>query len=194
MLAKPIGKLHRVDEKAVEDCEIILDSYSLLAKEVFEDNDNTKANNKDWAHGRKHIFLSEGARQQLESLRIIIRKQSATRIQATFRGFLTRRKLAMAHKVQSVNNNLMKANLGQGPSNLNQMVAAAAATTYRSSTLGGRPKPISGTPPPMEASSAAASGNMHTDKCDFRTIQLTCSLFGLDLVSTLHLASTVPHI
>ena len=181
MLAKPIGKLHRVDEKAVEDCEMILDSYSLLAKEVFEDNHETKANNKDWAHGRKHIFLSEGARQQLESLRMIIRKQSATRIQATFRAFLTRRKLAMAHKVQSVNNNLMKANL-VGPSNLNQM-AAAAATTYRTSTLGGRPKPISGTPPPMEGSSATTGGNMHTDKCDFRTIQLTCSLFGLDLVS-----------
>ena len=183
MLAKPIGKLHRVDEKAVEDCEMILDSYSLLAKEVFEDNHETKANNKDWAHGRKHIFLSEGARQQLESLRMIIRKQSATRIQATFRAFLTRRKLAMAHKVQSVNNNLMKANL-VGPSNLNQM-AAAAATTYRTSTLGGRPKPISGTPPPMEGSSAATGGTMHTDKCDFRTIQLTCSLFGLDLVSNI---------
>merc|ERR1719205_333645 len=107
MLSKPIGKLHRTDEKTVEDCEIILDSYSLLAKDAFEDTNETKANNKDWAHGRKHIFLSEGARQQLESLRILVRKQSTTRIQATFRGFLARRKMAMAHKVQSVNNNLM---------------------------------------------------------------------------------------
>ena len=60
MLSKPIGKLHRTDEKTVEDCEIILDSYSLLAKDAFEDTNETKANNKDWAHGRKHIFLSEG--------------------------------------------------------------------------------------------------------------------------------------
>ena len=60
MLTKPIGKLHRTDEKSVEDCEMILDSYSLLAKEAFEDTNETKANNKDWAHGRKHIFLSEG--------------------------------------------------------------------------------------------------------------------------------------
>lgn len=60
MLSKPIGKLHRTDEKTVEDCEIILDSYSLLAKDAFDDTNETKANNKDWAHGRKHIFLSEG--------------------------------------------------------------------------------------------------------------------------------------
>ena len=175
MLAKPINMLHKIDEKAVEDCEMILDSYSILAKEAFHDNinDDTKANNKDWAHGRKHIFLSEGARQQLESLRIIVRKQSAVRIQATFRGFLARRKMAMAHKVQTVNNNLMmKANMAP---NLNHLIQ------YRSS---GRPKPISGTPPPMESVQGVA---MQTDKCDFRTIQMTCSLFGLDLVSTIYI-------
>ena len=224
MLSKPIGKLHRTDEKTVEDCEIILDSYSLLAKDAFEDTNETKANNKDWAHGRKHIFLSEGivtkrflkknyalyppdfyslskkifsgARQQLESLRILVRKQSATRIQATFRGFLARRKMAMAHKVQSVNNNLMLKSTSNNSAliattttteivsssqNLNLAMATAANNfQYRTS---GRPKPISGTPPPAIMETGNGNNTMQTDKCDFRTIQMTCSLFGLDLVS-----------
>lgn len=194
MLSKPIGKLHRTDEKTVEDCEIILDSYSLLAKDAFDDTNETKANNKDWAHGRKHIFLSEGARQQLESLRILVRKQSATRIQATFRGFLARRKMAMAHKVQSVNNNLMLKSTSNNSAliattttteivsssqNLNLAMATAANNfQYRSS---GRPKPISGTPPPAIMETGNGNNTMQTDKCDFRTIQMTCSLFGLDL-------------
>ena len=102
--------------------------------------------------------------------------------------------MAMAHKVQSVNNNLMLKSTNNpaviatttteiaisSSQNLNLAMAAAANNfQYRSS---GRPKPISGTPPP--AIMEAGNGNiMQTDKCDFRTIQMTCSLFGLDLVS-----------
>ena len=105
--------------------------------------------------------------------------------------------MAMAHKVQSVNNNLMlKSNNSaenfvklatttstteiaiSSSQNLNLAMAAANNFQYRSS---GRPKPISGTPPP--AIMEAGTNIMQTDKCDFRTIQMTCSLFGLDLVS-----------
>merc|ERR1712218_24478 len=39
-----------------------------------------------------------------------------------------------------------------------------------------RPQPISGTPPPD-----ASINNNPIDRCDFKTIQQTCSLFGLDL-------------
>merc|ERR1712141_795372 len=41
-----------------------------------------------------------------------------------------------------------------------------------------RPQPISGTPPPD-----ASINSQAIDRCDFKTIQQTCSLFGLDLVS-----------
>ena len=40
--------------------------------------ENMTSNNKDWAHGRKHIFLSEGARQQLEQMRDSRRKWAST--------------------------------------------------------------------------------------------------------------------
>merc|ERR1719266_3144628 len=78
MLAMPAKSLSRLEEKAVDDCEIILDCYSRALREGQNGRDNylvqgamTDAtnNNKEWAHGRKHIFLSEGARQQLEQMR-----------------------------------------------------------------------------------------------------------------------------
>jgi hypothetical protein len=42
-----------------------------------------------------------------------------------------------------------------------------------------RPQPIACTPPPE------ALAGLHQEKCDAKTIQHTCSLFGLDLVSQL---------
>ena len=44
---------------------------------------------------------------------------------------------------------------------------------------GQRPKPIAGTPPPMNYQT------FQSDRCDFKVIQQTCSLFGLDLVSVI---------
>merc|ERR1719150_2142217 len=107
MLARPMNILKRTDEKSVEDCELILDCYSQLAKEYFPES-ATEPNNKDWAHGRKHIFLSEGARQQLEYLRIHIRTKSATKIQSVFRGYLHRKRFSsMNHALSNPNNNNM---------------------------------------------------------------------------------------
>jgi hypothetical protein len=68
----------------VEDCEIILDCYSRNLKRPKSEDEFeacSSNNNKDWAHGRKHIFLSEGARQQLEQLRETRRQAAATKIQ-----------------------------------------------------------------------------------------------------------------
>ena len=43
-----------------------------------------------------------------------------------------------------------------------------------------RPQPITGTPPPP-ATQSASSDIMQTERCDFKVIQQTCALFGLDL-------------
>jgi hypothetical protein len=79
-----VTRLSRLEEKAVEDCEIILDCYSRNLKRPKSEDEFeacSSNNNKDWAHGRKHIFLSEGARQQLEQLRETRRQAAATKIQ-----------------------------------------------------------------------------------------------------------------
>jgi len=193
MLSQPMSILKRTDEKSVEDCELILDCYSHLAKEYFPETE-PMPNNKDWAHGRKHIFLSEGARQQLEYLRIHIRTKSATKIQSVFRGYLSRRRFSMNNALNKPNNNIRSSTLVPSssgtiggttnssstaaqqppppqPNNLNlvMMQQQQQQQSYRSH----RPKPISCTPPPFDG--------MHSDKCDYKTIQQTCSLFGLDL-------------
>ena len=169
-LATPMKNLHRTDSKAVEDCEFILDCYSKQVKiclEIDSPNNDKRSHNRDWAHGRKHIFLSEGARQQLESLRNMKIQKSATLIQNHWKMFKNRKQ---QHKKQNnnINNNIAQDitdSSKNGPDeNLNLLWHHSR-----------RPKPISGTPPPLDV----ASG----DKCDFKTIQQTCSLFGLDLVS-----------
>ena len=220
MLARPMTILKRSDEKSVQDCELILDCYSQLAKEYFPDVEPVP-NNKDWAHGRKHIFLSEGARQQLEYLRIHIRTKSATKIQSVFRGYLSRKRFSMNNalfKPATANNNLIRQSVSLVPSVPNPPTSQSANSStvqhqqlpippqtgnnqnqtgnnqnnqnlnlmmmqqqqqFNTSRSQNRPKPISCTPPPFDAS------GMHSDKCDYNTIQQTCSLFGLDLVSTL---------
>ena len=204
MLARPMNILKRTDEKSVEDCELILDCYSQLAKEYFPES-TSEPNNKDWAHGRKHIFLSEGARQQLEYLRIHIRTKSAAKIQSVFRGYLHRKRFNINSALSKPNNNNINRTVAMpvpsspahraeaGPSlqhqnnpssqanisNLNMLIQMQQQQqSFRSHN---RPKPISCTPPPFDASQSG----MQTDKCDYKTIQQTCSLFGLDLVSNL---------
>ena len=141
-LAEPIKRLKGSENKAVEDCEFIIDCYNRIKK------DNSYKNNQEWAHGRKYIFLSEGARQQLEEARDAKRQKSAEKIQT----FWKQRKNA---KNNVINNNINTAwQQHQKP----------------------RPKPISCTPPVLD-------DIIHSDRCDFRVIQQTCSLFGLDLVS-----------
>ena len=143
-LAEPMKKLHKIESKAVEDCEFILDCYSKKAKKLSQN----LTCNKDWAHGRKHIFLSEGARQNLERLREEKRQNSAKIIQQKWKSLKRRKNIQQKNYLNQ---------------NLNMI--------WRQRQ---RPKPISGTPPPLHENG---------DRCDFSTIQQTCSLFGLDLVS-----------
>ena len=170
MLADPITSLSRLEEKAVEDCEIILDSYSRAVKQIqFEEMFPQSNNNKDWAHGRKHIFLSEGARQRLEKMRENRRQISAIKIQALWRGWHSRGGLESSKRVPPQQSHVQMIGYDH---------AAMTMTTDRVISQRPRPQPISGTPPPI-----CDNQMIHVDRCDFKTIQQTCSLFGLDLVS-----------
>jgi dachs protein len=78
----PIRSLSRSDELAFEDCQRILDHvrpFRIPAAASEEDGGGTVS--KDWALGKKHIFLSESLRQHLERVRSDKRNRSATKIQ-----------------------------------------------------------------------------------------------------------------
>lgn len=81
----PFRMLKRCEEKAMEDCKLILD---FALEHPFEKDGPV---NLSWAPGKRHIFLSEGLRQHLELLRTHIRNRSAVLIQAAWRGWQLRR-------------------------------------------------------------------------------------------------------
>lgn len=112
----------------------------------------------DWHLGSRHIFLSEGARQQLEMMRSYRRNAAALLIQSVWRGLTCRRRWPQLKRSLYV---------------LRSQKTRASAETSRSHTPNApgsrpRPQPISGTPPP--------------DACD-KVVEKTCTLFGMDLVS-----------
>jgi dachs len=86
MLA-PFRLLRRNEEKAMEDCKLILECAMQQPSDL--DGSVTLA----WAPGKRHVFLTEGIRQHLENLRTNVRTRSVTLIQATFRGYQLRRRL-----------------------------------------------------------------------------------------------------
>merc|ERR1719511_175910 len=165
MLA-PIKILSRNEELAFDDCKRILDYLKgSLEQQVEGDSPIVK----DWALGKKHVFLTEGTRQHLERLRTEKRNASVTLIQSVFRGFSARKKWpAVRRGLQS-----------QLANNLNQHQRASKPSRPR-------PQPISGTPPPESSGSAAAfltgeqsrqeQFHLGQDRCDMKTIQKTCSL------------------
>ena len=93
------------------------------------------------------------------------RQKSANLIQNYWKSHKSKKQqIKKQHNTNSNNNNVIESVKNGHDQNLNLLWHHSR-----------RPKPISGTPPPLDV----ASG----DKCDFKTIQQTCSLFGLDLVS-----------
>lgn len=86
MLA-PFRMLRRNDDKALDDCRLILQ----IAMDTPPDIQGTVT--LSWAPGKRHVFLSEGIRQHLEKLRTDIRMRSATIIQAMWRGYALRRRI-----------------------------------------------------------------------------------------------------
>lgn len=122
-LLAPFCRLHRIEDKVMDDCHLILQ----CVVDVIAKQHNTVVSTS-WALGKRHIFLSEGIRQHLEKLRTTTRQRSATIIQSTWRGWRLRcREKELLHSSQ--NNNSSRPSTGgacQRP----------------------RPQPIAGTPPP----------------------------------------------
>lgn len=88
MLA-PFKRLKRLDDKAVDDCTLILQSFQANTTLQLPKDSNVSTS---WSLGKRHIFLSEGARQQLEALRAETRHKAAVAIQSTWRGWHFRRR------------------------------------------------------------------------------------------------------
>ncbi|XP_030380655.1 unconventional myosin-IXAa [Scaptodrosophila lebanonensis] len=180
MLA-PFRLLRRSEEKALEDCNLIL-QYALEQTPVLDGSVTLS-----WAPGKRHVFLSEGIRQHLEHLRTEIRHKSATLMQATWRGWQLRKKVGTTgfkHTHSGILNEGRESNHSQvhgkaaiaamtalsAPNGANMTRLSAKSTNLCGTVTRPRPQPIAGTPPP----------DPH-EKCDQKIIQQTCSLFGLDL-------------
>lgn len=72
-LIAPFKQLRRAEEQAVEDTKLILQNAQQVKTKFGAST--------SWALGKRHIFLSEGIRQQLENLRSETRRKAATVIQ-----------------------------------------------------------------------------------------------------------------
>uniref|UniRef100_A0A182IL01 Uncharacterized protein n=1 Tax=Anopheles atroparvus TaxID=41427 RepID=A0A182IL01_ANOAO len=167
MLA-PFRLLRRCEEKALEDCKVVLD----FALENPPELDGSVT--LSWAPGKRHIFLSEGIRQHLERLRAEVRTKSATLIQATWRGWNLRKRLGTirrTHDIQLMGGALHSIKQNSGSGNRTGNVTHGNGTGNNTGTATRpRPQPIAGTPPPDP-----------NEKCDSKIIAQTCTLFGLDL-------------
>ncbi|XP_061936042.1 unconventional myosin-IXb isoform X2 [Apis cerana] len=163
-LIAPFKQLRRAEEQAVEDTKLILQNAQQLKSKFGAST--------SWALGKRHIFLSEGIRQQLENLRSETRRKAATVIQATWRGWRVRRRWPLRKTTIGVTS-------GIGQKKSQQPTSTTTGTVQRNVTVATgtgtgtrpRPQPIAGTPPPDPS-----------EKCaDQKMIQQTCTLFGLDL-------------
>ncbi|XP_049273650.1 unconventional myosin-Vb-like [Rhipicephalus sanguineus] len=154
-LLAPFKILKKTEDKAIGDCKLILEYFSQTI-------DNVKLSNAavNWALGKRHIFLSENARQQLELLREARRHAAALLIQAVWRGWHQRLRWPSQRRSLQLH--------GRAPrvANMRRPAVPPAGVSIQGRP---RPQPISGTPPP------------EMERCDSKTIQQTCSLFGLDL-------------
>ncbi|XP_050030454.2 uncharacterized protein dachs isoform X1 [Dermacentor andersoni] len=155
-LLAPFKILKKTEDKAVGDCKLILEYFSQAIENVKLSNAAV-----NWALGKRHIFLSENARQQLEHLREGRRHAAAVLIQAVWRGWHQRIRWPSLRRSLQLH--------GRTPRVANMRSQPAVPPVGVGIQGRPRPQPISGTPPP------------EMERCDNKTIQQTCSLFGLDL-------------
>ncbi|XP_044580374.1 unconventional myosin-IXb isoform X2 [Cotesia glomerata] len=154
-LIAPFKQLRRSEEQAVEDTKLILQNAQQVKSKFGAST--------SWALGKRHIFLSEGIRQQLENLRSETRRKAATVIQTTWRGWRVRRRWPVRRIPLSLPTGMIPKQ--------NQQSNGHRSVTNTNTGTRPRPQPIAGTPPPDP-----------TEKCaDQKMIQQTCTLFGLDL-------------
>ncbi|XP_043256295.1 unconventional myosin-IXb [Colletes gigas] len=163
-LIAPFKQLRRAEEQAVEDTKLILQNAQQLKSKFGAST--------SWALGKRHIFLSEGIRQQLENLRSETRRRAATVIQATWRGWRVRRRWPLRKTTIGVTSGMGQKKHQQPTStNTGTVQRNVTAATGTGSGTRPRPQPIAGTPPPDPS-----------EKCaDQKMIQQTCTLYGLDL-------------
>ncbi|XP_012278608.1 unconventional myosin-IXb [Orussus abietinus] len=161
-LLAPFKQLRRAEEQAVEDTKLILQNAQQLKSKFGAST--------SWALGKRHIFLSEGIRQQLENLRSETRRKAATAIQATWRGWRIRRRW-LVRKTTLVPGSGIGQKQPQPTSGNTGTVQRSVNSSGTGNGTRPRPQPITGTPPPDPS-----------EKCaDQKMIQQTCTLFGLDL-------------
>lgn len=165
-LLAPFKQLRRAEEQAAEDTRLILQNAQQM-KSKFSASTS-------WAMGKRHIFLSEGIRQQLEAMRADTRRRAATAIQSSWRGWRIRRRWPIRRSVIGLNSSIVqKQHQTSSVGNTGQRAVTTGSGTGNGTSNGARPRPqpIAGTPPPDP-----------TEKCaDQKMIQQTCTLFGLDL-------------
>ncbi|RWS31912.1 unconventional myosin-IXb-like protein [Leptotrombidium deliense] len=176
----PFKKLKRLEDKAIDDSKVAILTHSILSEnncfaqilldcfvKAIENIRSRSPASTSWAIGKRHIFLSEGVRQQLEMLRTAKRNSAAVLIQSVWREWHLRKrwpnlkKNLMSQKQALKTSNSFPAKLG-GQKKPTALSAPALGSINRP-----RPQPITGTPPP--------------EVCDQKVIQQTCTLFGLDL-------------
>ncbi|XP_044001264.1 unconventional myosin-IXb isoform X2 [Aphidius gifuensis] len=163
-LIAPFKQLRRAEEQAVEDTKLILQNAQQIKSKFGAST--------SWALGKRHIFLSEGIRQQLENLRSETRRKAATSIQTTWRGWHARKKFPIIRSqlpLNSLHGSKQSQQSSHNGTN-SRSINSSSGTGTRP-----RPQPIAGTPPPEPSEKCA-------EKCaDLKMIQQTCTLFGLDM-------------
>ncbi|XP_077867998.1 unconventional myosin-X-like [Saccoglossus kowalevskii] len=144
-------RLRRSEEKAIEDTKAILDSFLKAL-----DDSKMPYTSTNWAMGKRHIFLSEGARQSLEHLRYQKREEAATVIQSHVR------KLAC---------------LKNWPSLKRTLEQKLRIRTQNHEQLMSRRSPM------YQEIERSRKRVIENESCDIKTIQQTCYLYGLDMDS-----------
>ncbi|XP_075226131.1 unconventional myosin-IXb-like dachs [Lycorma delicatula] len=169
-LLAPFSKLRRSEERATDDCRLILHCL----EEKHELKQPSSQVSTSWAFGKRHIFLSEGVRQQLECLRWEMRHRAAVLIQSTWRGWHVRSRWPTLKRNLELQHVSISTSVGVGGSSgiagRSSMMPGAGVIVGGTTLTRPRPQPIAGTPPPDP-----------NEKCDQKMIQQTCTLFGLDL-------------
>ncbi|KAK2714712.1 hypothetical protein QYM36_009062, partial [Artemia franciscana] len=157
-LLAPFKRLKRSEDSALDDCQLILEGFKTAMPALPPLGHATTS----WSLGKRHIFLSEAARQQLETLRTETRHRAAILIQSHYRGYISRKvwRRQLDIRLEAMRSRFLplKSSLLQ-PTNQRQQLSRP------------RPQPIACTPPPEALIQA------NSERFDLKSVQ---QLFGID--------------
>ncbi|KAF7492245.1 Unconventional myosin-VIIb [Sarcoptes scabiei] len=151
------NQLSKTDELTIENCKLILKVFS----ETREETNLNAAALTSWNIGRKHVFLSERARQELEVSRNNRRNYAAIMIQSLWRGHRIRKQWPYIYQMKILTKNssiLGKSDINARP----------------------RPQPIISTPPSFGSYYQIKKSSTAAIQCDYNLVRETCSLLGID--------------